>query len=81
MYTDCLTDGTSPLPDDLDERALPEVGHIYDYIARLPLAPCYSVFRLNTVTCECFPIAWKQRSKHLGLPLRIPQKQKMRKEL
>ena len=55
----------------LDLRHHPEVGRISGYIARYPLAPCYSSSALYTVTCECFPIGHKHSCKHLG-PEEVP---------
>ena len=55
LCTDRLTDGTSPLPERLGREGPPR-GRTHLRLDRsLPLAPCYSIFRLNTVTCECFP--------------------------
>ena len=71
LCTDRLTDGTSPLPERLGREGPPR-GQTHLRLDRsLPLAPCYSIFRLNTATCECFPITKKQRCKHLGFPLRF----------
>ena len=63
----------APFQNDysLDERDHPEVGRISGYIARYPLAPCYSSSALITETCEYFPIGYKHSSKHLG-PIEVP---------
>ena len=70
----------SLVPEPLDQKAWPEDKHIAS-IARLPLAPCYSVFALNTGASQCFHDYARHESKLLGILLRFTAEAEDRKEL